>query len=95
MTEQLLTVERVAELTGLSRRSVYREIDAGELDAYRLRGRVRIPEAALESWLEARRVVAAESGAADCRGRAVAAAPSELRRILLSEPSANRREEEL
>ena len=94
MTEQLLTAERVAELTGLSRRSVYREIDAGELDAYRLRGRVRIPEAALESWLEAHRVVAAQSGAASWRARAIAAAPSELRQILLSEASANRLEDD-
>jgi excisionase family DNA binding protein len=92
MTERLLTVERVAELTGLSRRSVYREVDAGGLDAYRLRGRVRIPEAALESWLEARRVSPRKRERLTAEVRAGAAAPSDLRRILLSEPSANRRE---
>ncbi len=53
MTGPLLSVEQVAELTGLSKRSVYRAVDAGELVAYRLRGRVRIPESALEDWLAA------------------------------------------
>ena len=92
MTEQLLTAERVAELTGLSRRSVYRAVDSGELDAYRLRGRVRIPEAALESWLEAHLVSPRGRERLTAEVRAGAAAPSELRRILLSGPSANRRE---
>ena len=58
MTGRLLSVEQVADLCGLSRRSVYRAVDAGELVAHRLRGRVRIPEVALESWLEAHRVSA-------------------------------------
>ena len=93
MTEQLLTAERVAELTGLSRRSVYRAVDAGELDAYRLRGRVRIPEAALKRWLEAHRVAPRSRERPVGDPRAIAAVPSELRQILLSEASANRLEE--
>lgn len=82
---RLLTVERVAELTGLSRRSVYRAVDAGELDAYRLRGRVRIPEAALDAWLEAHRVSPRQRPRPTAGSRSGAAPSSELRRILLSE----------
>lgn len=92
MTEQLLTAEKVAELTGLSRRSVYRAVDTGELDAYRLRGRVRIPEAALQRWLDAHRIAPRrrEPPAGDLH--ASAAGPSELRKILLSETSTNQLE---
>jgi excisionase family DNA binding protein len=81
VTGQLLTVEQVAELCGLSRRSVYRAVDAGELVAYRPRGRVRIPEAALEAWLEACRVTPRQRPHPTVNG---AGAPAtELRRLLL------------
>ena len=86
MSGRLLSVERVAELTGLSRRSVYRAVDAGELAAYRLRGRVRIPEAALDAWLEAHRVAPRRRPRADARASS-ATVPSELRRILLPRES--------
>jgi excisionase family DNA binding protein len=52
---RLLTVDDVAELLGVSRRTVYRWITEGVLPAFRL-GRkgspVRIDAAELERWLE-------------------------------------------
>ncbi len=91
MTEQMLTVGQVAQLAGLSRRSVYRAVDDGELVAFRLRGRVRIPEAAVDAWLEAHRVASRPRPRPSAGARAGASASSELRRILLpEEPSETR-----
>ena len=83
MSGRLLTVEQVAELCGLSRRSVYRAVDAGELVAYRLGNRVRIPEAAFEAWLEANRVVPRQRPRPGLVTGQRASAGSEVRRLLL------------
>ena len=83
LTGQLLTVERVAELTGLSRRSVYRAVEASELVAYRLRGRVRIPESALEDWLAGNLVTPRRRPRPDADASTRKASPSEVRRLLL------------
>jgi len=56
VSERLLSVENVARLTGLSRRTVYRAVEAGELVAYRLRGRVLVSEDSYQAWLDTNRV---------------------------------------
>lgn len=48
----LLSVGEVAELTGLSRSLVYREIERGHLAAYRVGSRLRIEPGALADWKE-------------------------------------------
>ncbi len=83
MNERLLSAEQVAELCGLSRRSVYRAVDTGELAAYRLSNRVRIPESAVEAWLAANRVRPRERVRSP--GGARPGASTELRRRLLPE----------
>jgi excisionase family DNA binding protein len=55
-TQKLLTVAEVAQLTGLSLNAVYRAVWSGELQASKLRGRIRIPAGAVESWVEASRI---------------------------------------
>lgn len=53
----LLTVSEASERMRLSKSTLYREIDAGELRAYRLgrnKGAVRIPEDAIDEYLGAR-----------------------------------------
>jgi excisionase family DNA binding protein len=50
MTE-FLTPKAIAELTGLNYRSVLREIEDGELAAYKLRGRLRVKVEDYEEWL--------------------------------------------
>lgn len=42
-----------ARRTGLSRQTIYREIEAGRLRAKRVRGRLVIPADALKEWLSA------------------------------------------
>src|SRR5438132_1280689 len=49
----LLTLEEVCERVRLSPWAVRRAIQRGELRAYKLRGRLRIPEDALADWLRA------------------------------------------
>ena len=46
----MLSPAEVAEITGLSRSAIYRAIEDGELVAAKLRGRIRIEQAELESW---------------------------------------------
>lgn len=48
----LLSVGEVAELAGLSRSLVYREIERGHLAAYRVGSRLRIEPGALADWKE-------------------------------------------
>jgi excisionase family DNA binding protein len=48
--ERLLSVGAVAELTGLSRSLVSREIERGRLPAYKVGTRLRIEPAAVEDW---------------------------------------------
>jgi excisionase family DNA binding protein len=55
-TQKLLTVAEVAQLTGLSLNAVYRAIWSGELQASKLRGRIRVPARAIETWVEAGRI---------------------------------------
>ncbi len=50
--DRLLSVDAVAELTGLSRSLVYREIERGNLRAYKVGARLRIDPAAVASWKE-------------------------------------------
>jgi excisionase family DNA binding protein len=46
----------LAEHLSLSRRTLERALAAGELEHYRLGGRAVVPEPAVVSWLESRRV---------------------------------------
>lgn len=58
MIPKLFTVEDAAPMLGLSRAAVYEEIAAGHLEVYRLgpnRGALRISEAGILAYLEARR----------------------------------------
>jgi len=49
---EFLTVAEIAARTGLSRSAVYRAVDDGELEAHKIRGRVKVRVAAYEAWLE-------------------------------------------
>ena len=49
---RLLTVSEVAEATGLSPNAIYRAIDAGELRASKLRGRLRVRFADVDDWID-------------------------------------------
>ncbi len=49
---RLLTVSEVAEATGLSPNAIYRAIDAGELRASKLRGRLRVRLADVDGWID-------------------------------------------
>ena len=53
--EQLLTVKKCAGRFGVSVRTVWRIIAAGELPVVRIRGCTRIPEAALLAYEERHR----------------------------------------
>lgn len=52
----MLTPREIAELCGLSYRSVLRAIEDGELRAFRLRGRLRVDNEDYVAWLEGARV---------------------------------------
>jgi excisionase family DNA binding protein len=54
--EKLYSPLEAAELLSLNRKAVYKAIAEGELQSYKLRGRVRIPASSLEGWLERSRV---------------------------------------
>jgi excisionase family DNA binding protein len=51
-SDPLLSPDDVAELTGLSRSLVYREIERGNLRAYKVGTRIRIERAAFDAWKE-------------------------------------------
>jgi excisionase family DNA binding protein len=53
--DRLLTVREVADYAQLSQKAVRRAIAQGELQATRLRGRLRIDPADLQAWIEANR----------------------------------------
>jgi excisionase family DNA binding protein len=53
--ERYLTLPEVAEKLKVSRRTVYRWIKAGDLDAYQFGREYRITESDLKEFLEARR----------------------------------------
>jgi excisionase family DNA binding protein len=50
---RLLTPTEVGDLVGLKRDAIYRAIDAGELKAVRLRGRLRSREDWIDDWVQA------------------------------------------
>jgi excisionase family DNA binding protein len=50
---RLLTPAEVGGLVGLKRDAIYRAIEAGELKAVRLRGRLRTREEWVEEWVQA------------------------------------------
>jgi excisionase family DNA binding protein len=52
----MLSVREVADRVGLSEWAVRRAIADGELEAFKLRGRIRITGAAVQGWLDASRV---------------------------------------
>ncbi len=54
--ETYYTLPEIAEKLKVSRRTVYRWVQAGELPAYKLGGEFRITERDLEKFLEARRI---------------------------------------
>lgn len=47
----LLTVREVGERVRLSEWAIRRAINDGELEAFKVRGRIRIDEGAVEAWL--------------------------------------------
>lgn len=53
---RLFSIQQVAELTGLSRRTITMALSSGDLDHYRMGTRAVIPEPAVVAWLEANRV---------------------------------------
>jgi excisionase family DNA binding protein len=53
--ERYLTLPEVAETLKVSRRTVYRWINNGDLDAYQFGREYRITESALKDFLEAHR----------------------------------------
>lgn len=53
---RLFSIQQVAELTGLSRRTITMALSRGDLDHYRMGSRAVIPEPAVVAWLEANRV---------------------------------------
>jgi excisionase family DNA binding protein len=69
----LVSVADVAAMTGLSDTAVYRAIAAGELRAAKLRGRLRIRVADVDSWIDssAVRPVSAERESRPSRSRGV------------------------
>lgn len=54
--DELLTVTEIAGAAKLSRSAVYRAIEDGELEAHKVRGRIRVPREAYDAWLERSRV---------------------------------------
>jgi excisionase family DNA binding protein len=55
---RLLTVAEVARATGLSVNAIYRAIWSGELQASKLRGRIRVQAQAVAAWIDQARVAA-------------------------------------
>ena len=55
--EKLLTVQAVAELLGISQTTVYAEIKAKTLPAFKIGGSYRVEQKSLENYLSARRTV--------------------------------------
>ena len=51
-----LSVADVAARVGLSKQSVYREVEDGRLRAVRIRGRLLVPADAVAEWLQANKV---------------------------------------
>jgi len=67
----LLRITEVAALLGLGRSTVYELVQRGELPVIHVGRAVRVPAAALERWVERRRVEAEsdkDAGAADSAG---------------------------
>lgn len=52
MTERLLTPREVADHCGLHYRTILRAIEAGDLPASRLRGRLRISRYDMLTWIQ-------------------------------------------
>lgn len=50
---RLYTVEAVAEMTNLTRKTVYEHIRAGKLEAVRFGRTLRVESSALDAWLKA------------------------------------------
>ncbi|WP_430451113.1 helix-turn-helix domain-containing protein [Rhodopirellula europaea] len=53
--DHLMTVAEVAEITGTSPASIYRDIAARKITVYRLRGQIRIDASSLAEYLERHR----------------------------------------
>ena len=47
----MLTVEEAAQYLRVSRKTIYRLIATGELDCIRVRGAIRIPRQAIDSYI--------------------------------------------
>ncbi len=54
--KKMLKISAVANLLGIGKNTVIREIEDGNLMAYKFRGVYRIPEDALEEYLREREV---------------------------------------
>lgn len=72
----------VARLCGLSRKAVYRAIERGELQAFRLCSRMRIDPSAVDAWLEANIVEHTRPGSISPPAARRLPEPAGLRRIL-------------
>lgn len=85
----LLSPEEVAQQCGLSRKSVYRAIERGELAAFRLCSRLRVRPEDVEAWLATNVVAPADNRASSDRaprplGSGRLPAPGGLRNLLPS-----------
>ncbi len=52
MKVHLLSPQKVADLCGLSYHTIWRAVKRGDLKATRLNGRIKIPQWALEEWID-------------------------------------------
>ena len=64
MPEKLLKVQEVAGMLGISRPTLYRLINSGGIESITFGGSRRIPESAVNDFIEAHRHPAVSGGAA-------------------------------
>ena len=84
MTEKFLAPEDVVRITGLSKSTIYRAIDDGELRAAKIRRRILIRPADFDAWFEAN-LIAKASCVPEPRPRLRPVSENEgLRRMLRS-----------
>lgn len=78
--DRLLTPHEVAELARVSYHAVVRAINAGELQASKLRGRLRVRHSAYEAWIDEHTVVPATRAVTflDTEQRRLAKAPRSI-----------------
>lgn len=53
---EFLSPQDVSEIVGLHTRVIHRAVNEGEIEAYKLRGKIRIRRSDFEAWLAAHKV---------------------------------------